>query len=43
MGIIERLVSGSWDEREFLVVPPGHKVVADVARPSIIRAAPAAP
>ena len=27
MGLIERLVNGVWDEKEFLVVPPGHRVV----------------
>ncbi len=27
IGIIERLVSGLWDEKEFLVVPPGHRIV----------------
>jgi hypothetical protein len=28
LALIRRLVDGPWDEREFLVVPPGHKVVA---------------
>jgi hypothetical protein len=28
MTMIQRLVDGQWDDREFLVVPPGHKVVA---------------
>jgi Protein of unknown function (DUF1638) len=27
IGIIERLVNGVWDEKEFLVVPPGHRIV----------------
>ena len=28
MSLIERLVNGPWDNNEFLVVPPGRKVVA---------------
>ena len=28
MGLISRLVNGSWDDRSFLVVPPGHRVGA---------------
>ena len=27
--LFEKLVAGDWDEREFLVVPPGRQVVAD--------------
>jgi hypothetical protein len=26
MGLIQRLVDGVWDEREFLIVPPGKKI-----------------
>jgi Protein of unknown function (DUF1638) len=27
IGMIERLVNGLWDEKEFLIVPPGHRIV----------------
>ena len=27
LGIIERMVNGVWDEKEVLVVPPGHRIV----------------
>lgn len=29
MGLIQRLVDGIWKEDEFLVVPPGHRIVAN--------------
>lgn len=28
MSILERLIAGTWDEEDFLVVPPGHRVVS---------------
>lgn len=28
MGLLQRLVNGQWDEREFLIVPPGFQIVA---------------
>jgi hypothetical protein len=28
LGMIERLLSGNWDAKEFLVVPPGQRIVA---------------
>ena len=28
MGMIYRLLNGQWDEREFLVVPPGYHLAA---------------
>lgn len=28
MRLIEKLVSGEWDPEEFLIVPPGHRIVA---------------
>lgn len=28
MGLIERLVNGVWDDKEFLVVPPGKRIAA---------------
>ena len=29
LGMFQRLVDGVWDEKEFLMVPPGKQVVAD--------------
>jgi hypothetical protein len=29
MGLIQRLVDGIWNENEFLVVPPGHRIIAN--------------
>jgi hypothetical protein len=29
MGMLERLVNGVWDDREFMVVPPGCRIVPD--------------
>jgi hypothetical protein len=28
MSMIQRLIDGVWDDKEFLVVPPGNRVVA---------------
>jgi hypothetical protein len=39
MGLIRRLISGDWPDDEFLVVPPGHRVVARVNQ-RIIEAVP---
>ena len=27
MTLLERLIAGTWNDEDFLVVPPGHKVV----------------
>jgi hypothetical protein len=29
LGMFQRLVDGVWNEKEFLIVPPGRQVVAD--------------
>jgi hypothetical protein len=41
MTLIERLVNGAWDDKDFLVVPPGHRI-AVTYDDSIIRAEPVA-
>lgn len=28
MGLLQRLLNGQWDEKEFLIVPPGFKIIA---------------
>jgi hypothetical protein len=39
LSLIERLVNGAWDEKDFLVVRPGHRVVVNY-QDSIISAEP---
>jgi hypothetical protein len=37
-GLMQRLVDGQWDEREFLIVKPGQKITEDLTNDGIIRA-----
>lgn len=35
-GLMQKMVDGDWDEEDFLVIEPGHKIAADVTMPGII-------
>jgi hypothetical protein len=37
-GLMQRLVDGQWDEREFLIVRPGERIAEDLTSEGIIRA-----
>jgi hypothetical protein len=37
-GLMQRLVDARWDEREFLIVPPGQTIIDDLTSPCLIRA-----
>jgi len=37
-GLMQRLVDGDWDEREFLIVKPGQKITEDLTNEGIIKA-----
>jgi hypothetical protein len=37
-GLMQRLVDGIWDEREFLIVKPGQKITEDLTSSGIIKA-----
>ena len=37
-GLMQRLVDGQWDEKEFLIVKPGQKIMEDLTSENIIDA-----
>ncbi|MBN2020625.1 MAG: DUF1638 domain-containing protein [Sedimentisphaerales bacterium] len=37
-GLMQRLVDGKWDVREFLIVKPGQKIIEDLTNEGIIKA-----
>ena len=37
-GLVQRLVDGQWDEKEFLVLTPGQKIAEDLTNSGIIKA-----
>jgi hypothetical protein len=37
-GLMQRFVDGLWSEKEFLIVPPGRRIVEDVTSDGIIGA-----
>lgn len=37
-GLMQRLVDGKWDEKEFLIVKPGQKIKEDLTSPGLITA-----
>jgi hypothetical protein len=37
-GLMQRLVDGQWDEKEFLIVRPGERIAEDLTSEGIIRA-----
>jgi hypothetical protein len=39
LALLQALCDGEWDDDRFLVVPPGHQIVATVG-PDVIAAAP---
>ena len=36
-GLLQRLVDGQWDEKEFLIVPAGKRIAEDLGEPGLIR------
>ncbi len=40
---MQRLVDGRWDEKDFLIVPPGHKITEKLTTDDIIDAEPKQP
>ena len=37
-GLLQRLFDGQWDQKDFLIVKPGQKIVEDLTQEGLIKA-----